>query len=263
MKNDTFMRQVGRDAFYKIWHTPAKNMIMLVHSGTGSIVTKDRIYPLKEGTMCFIGADIFHYTMPDKPEIYERTKFFFSNDDLQKINSLIPDNPDIKDIFSREALIYSQFDSTEDAEKIFDEISIALNDPVYGQMTVYSALIKLMVILAKHSSDTISHHSNGMYKAIEYINNNIYNEITIDDICTKVHMSKYHFCRKFKNATGLTVMDYILKTRIVLAKNMLTKEKASVTEISNRCGFSSVSYFSRVFKRETGITPLKYRNEHN
>jgi AraC-like DNA-binding protein len=54
-------------------------------------------------------------------------------------------------------------------------------------------------------------------------------------------------------------MNYILKTRIILAQDMLSKEKLSVAEISERCGFSSISYFCRVFKNETGKTPLEYR----
>ena len=57
----------------------------------------------------------------------------------------------------------------------------------------------------------------------------------------------------------MTVMEYVLKTRIVMASEMLKKERCSVTEVSSRCGFSSVSYFSRVFKREVGISPLEYR----
>ena len=77
-----------------------------------------------------------------------------------------------------------------------------------------------------------------------------------------VHMSKYHLCRRFKNITGFTIMEYILKTRLAAAKNMLKTESISITEISEKCGFSSVSYFSRVFKEHTGITAIAYRKEY-
>ena len=98
-----------------------------------------------------------------------------------------------------------------------------------------------------------------MNEAIEYINRNITKNLTIDEICSKIHISKYHFCRQFKILTGTTIMKYILKTRIVLAKNMLSNESLSITVISNRCGFSSVSYFSRIFKEETGMNPLTFK----
>jgi len=55
------------------------------------------------------------------------------------------------------------------------------------------------------------------------------------------------------------VMEYILKTRIVLAKNDLLKTNLSITEISEQNGFSSVSYFCRAFKEEEKLSPLQYR----
>ena len=60
----------------------------------------------------------------------------------------------------------------------------------------------------------------------------------------------------------MTVMDYVLKTRIMMAKELLSNGLTSVTEISEACGFSSISYFSQAFKNLTGTTPLKYRKEH-
>lgn len=72
-------------------------------------------------------------------------------------------------------------------------------------------------------------------------------------------MSKYYFCKKFKQVTGLTVMRYILKMRIGTAKNMLENTDLSIGRISEQCGFSSQSYFCRVFKEEWGITPLQYQ----
>ena len=90
---------------------------------------------------------------------------------------------------------------------------------------------------------------------------NLFKEITIDEICREVHISKYYFCRRFKETMGMTVMDYVLKTRIIHAKQMLEKENASVTDVSDRCGFSSVSYFRRVFKEAVGVSPLKYRKQ--
>ena len=89
---------------------------------------------------------------------------------------------------------------------------------------------------------------------------NIFKEITIDEICNHLHISKYYFCRQFKKSTGMTVMNYVLKTRITLAKDMLLNHDLSITDVSMRCGFSSVSYFCRVFKEDTGVTPLKFKN---
>ena len=57
----------------------------------------------------------------------------------------------------------------------------------------------------------------------------------------------------------MTVANYILKTRIVMAKSMLLGEAVTVGEISDKCGFSSISYFCRAFKEETGLSPKSYK----
>ena len=119
--------------------------------------------------------------------------------------------------------------------------------------------MKLLLYLNKYSVESILSTTGFMAKSMDYINKNISNEIRVDDICTAVGISKYHFCREFKKNTGLTVMKYILQTRIVLAKNDLLKTKLSITEISERNGFSSVSFFCRVFKEEEKLSPLQYR----
>lgn len=58
-------KQKGMDPYYKIWHTTGKNMIFYIYSGTGSIVTGEQNYPIVPGCLCFIGADKFHYTLPE------------------------------------------------------------------------------------------------------------------------------------------------------------------------------------------------------
>ena len=85
--------------------------------------------------------------------------------------------------------------------------------------------------------------------------------IEIDDICDAIHVSKYYFCQKFKQVTGTTVMNYILNTRIASAKSMLENPALSISEVSEQCGFSSISYFCRVFKEESGMTPLQFQKK--
>ena len=126
---------------------------------------------------------------------------------------------------------------------------------------LYSGYLRLLTLLDQHIPEQLSPSSDTMQLAIEHINRHIFEALTIDGICAAVHTSKYHFCRQFKKATGFTVMEYILKTRLILARDMLLKTDKTISEISESCGFSSVSYFSRVFRQEMGMSPLKYRKE--
>ena len=95
-------------------------------------------------------------------------------------------------------------------------------------------------------------------KAIEYINANYRDEISLNGICKAANMSKSYFCREFKRRMGMTVMEYVLDTRIAAAKVLLNSGELTVSQISDKCGFSSPSYFCQVFKEKVGITAKRY-----
>lgn len=259
MPNVIIHHEKGKDVFFKTWHRLEHHMIIYTYSDGGGIVCAEKIYPIKKGTLCFIGAGKYFYTMADNPDIYDRSKFFVMPDVVQKIFNFFSDDNSFR-VFSEGGFVYSVVDESErdDVENIFADIE-KYNGGAYFDEMVVSCCIKLLVQICKNTIEHIAPVAGAMNMAIDYINSNIFKSITIDDICEAIHMSKYHFCRRFHEFSGLTVMNYILKTRIVLAKNILLSEKVSVSDVSNRCGFSSISYFCRVFKAETGLTPLAYR----
>ena len=259
--SDVICREIGRDAHYKIWHKTEKNMFLFVHSGGGSIVTKDKSYPMESGTLCFIGQEKYHYTFPDIPEEYERSKIFISSDELRSLLKTLRGAPQFLEAFS-ERQIHIGTLSKEDIQRvdgIFDVLDQAAAPSEIFQAELYSSVLQLIVLLCKNTDTTAKENLGAIQIAVEYINDHITEDINIDRICASVYMSKYHFCRLFKEKMGLTVMEYLLKTRIMMAKEMLSLGDLSVTEISEACAFSSVSYFSRVFKSETGVSPLQYK----
>ena len=66
----------------------------------------------------------------------------------------------------------------------------------------------------------------------------------------------------FKEYTGKTVNEYLTEYRIYIAKQLLEDTEKSILEIALECGFNEASYFIRIFKRQTGISPLKYRGQN-
>lgn len=97
-------------------------------------------------------------------------------------------------------------------------------------------------------------------RAISYIKKNYMNNINVDDVCSKVWLSKYYFCKIFKKNTGVTLHQYINKFRMEKAKELLSYSKVSVAEVANRVGFNNSLTFIRCFKNDTGMTPGEYRN---
>lgn len=208
----------------------------------------------------FIAADTYHYTMPDEPEAYDRSKLMVLPSELDKISDLLSENNVFKSFFDK-AIVYAETDESnrKAVDYVFEEMNTCKNGNT--ELTLFSCVLRLLGFFDKYTVESTPAAIGLMSRATKYINENISSDIDIDKICSAVNISKYYFCREFKKHTGLTVMQYILKTRVVLAKSELKKTNLSITEISERYGFSSVSYFCRVFKEQEGCSPLRYRKK--
>lgn len=252
--------QVGLDKDYKTWHVNNRNMLIYMHSDGGSIVCNEKIYPIKRGMLFFVGSKKYHYTLPDNVDSYERSKVFATNEEMSRILSCFRESEGFFDTFGEESMVCAEIGEEERGavERLFDEIA-RFSDDECNDAVFFSSYIRLLVYVSRNTIDAITIPQSFIYRAVEYINSNICALIGVEDVCRHVRVSKYHFCRIFKRTTGQTVMEYILKTRLALAKNMLAKGTYTVSEVSEHCGFSSISYFCRVFKDDTGVTPLGYR----
>lgn len=261
MNKNLRIRQTGFDNRYNTWHTINRNMILYIHSGSGSIIGRERNYPITPGCLCFVGSDCFYYTLPDNPAKYTRSKILLSDQELDVVLDLFPESLRMKERFAANAMVYAQTDSdsAQRIERLFDDLPYYTSQDCYLEALLSGSFAKLLIVLNENATNSTFSSSGMIQKAVEYINSHINEDIRIDNICAAIHVSKYYFCKKFKQSTGITVMNYILKTRIISAKNMLETSDLSIGQISNRCGFSSQSYFCRVFKEESGMTPLQYQ----
>lgn len=258
MKDSIIIKETGKDPLYKIWHTSSRALFMYVHAGTGSIVTKDRNYPIEKNALILIAPGTYHYTMPDEPEAYIRSKLILGSTKYAALTELLRSLGDNINVFNS-PVIFARIpkEQQERIDSIFHEAASC----VHGDESplLMSCALRLVFYLSKYVTESDSNAVGFMSKAIQYINENISSELTLDCICSAIGISKYYFCRQFKLQLGLTVMQYILSTRIVLAKDDLKNTGNSISKISEKYGFSSVSYFCQAFKTETGCTPLQYR----
>ncbi len=85
-------------------------------------------------------------------------------------------------------------------------------------------------------------------------------QLTVEDICTKLHISYMQFYRKLKGLTGKTPVQFIRKMRLLKGKQMLQMTELKISEVAYSIGFSDPNYFSRVFNKEFGLSPSDFRN---
>ena len=91
---------------------------------------------------------------------------------------------------------------------------------------------------------------------------NVYGNLSVEDICKKISYSKAYVFRQFKLATGKSVMDYYTDLKIKEAKKLIKENILNIKEISEKLCFDTPNYFSKTFKKKTGITPTKYKKTH-
>ena len=96
--------------------------------------------------------------------------------------------------------------------------------------------------------------------ALSYINASFAENLTLEDISARLGFDQSYFCRIFKVATGATFTEYLNFVRICKAEKLLLKSRDSILDISESVGFSSVSYFNRIFKKYRNVSPRTYRS---
>ena len=97
-------------------------------------------------------------------------------------------------------------------------------------------------------------------KVISHLEQDFDKNISLEELASLAHMSKTHFMRMFKQATGWTPVAYLIRLRIRKARHLLWKTKLPITEISYKVGFSDSNYFTRQFRKITGYSPSQWRN---
>ena len=95
--------------------------------------------------------------------------------------------------------------------------------------------------------------------ALDYVGDNLAEDLTHSGIAREVNLSPYHFARMFKRSTGLSPHQYVVRRRIERAKELLTNTDLPVGVVARRVGFASSSHFAQQFGRIVGVAPSALR----
>ena len=95
-----------------------------------------------------------------------------------------------------------------------------------------------------------------------YIDSNLNEQISLQEVSKHVNFSMYHFTRFFKEATGMTFWTYLNNYKVSKAANMLINSSNSITEIAYKSGFNSIKTFNRVFKQVRGCSPSQFKKQY-
>ncbi|WP_099467213.1 response regulator transcription factor [Konateibacter massiliensis] len=119
---------------------------------------------------------------------------------------------------------------------------------------------ELVLKIAKEEAD--KSHDNAVHAAKRYILEHIQETIYVEDIANVVFLNSQYLMRIFKKETGLSILEFITEERVRLAKELLVNTDFPINKVADSVGFNHYSYFTKIFKRSTGVAPAVYRQNH-
>lgn len=158
--------------------------------------------------------------------------------------------------------------------KTMDKATVKrLHDAYFQTRAIEPERYNSMITLLQSFADQLSRHSESLAiieegsepaaiaKARRYIHAHLDDSLPLGTVAHEAGLSESHFCRLFKEATGLTLTDYVNRCRVESAKRELLKPEKRVSEIAFEVGYQSLSQFNRSFARIVGTSPTLWRKE--
>lgn len=277
----------GNDAVFSVYDTFQEANRVELHASSpmycGMISGKKVIHSGDETPFDFVPSEslvlppdqTIHIDFPDA-RMEQPTKcitvelpLFRVNDIVARMNDMIPrsrysgeweydskESVHFKNTGSVDLLISKLFHIfTEEHEQ--RDFLVELN---ISELIVHMLQTESRELLLKNYRNHVT--KNGLAAAIEYIQNNLNNDISSKKLASVACMSKATFYRYFKNEFGMSPVEYINQQRVKRAQKLLRQQKKSVTDVTYDLGYSSISHFIKLFKDHTGLTPKQYQLEN-
>ncbi len=180
---------------------------------------------------------------------------------IEGIEFLNPENPN-------NHIIYNYAKNLEFLTLLRFLLGEAQNEQMEYQQICQNILEILLILIMRNQQIIPTSVSNAkMTKECSvikrYLDSNFSDPINLDSLAEMTHMNKYYMAHAFTKYTGISPMNYLMQRRLKASQELLSSTNHSIAQIASSVGFSSQSYFSQVFKKEHGLSPIEYRKQHN
>lgn len=246
--------------------------IFVFLSGNASYVIEGRTYKLRPGDILLTSNEDIH-----RPEVYtgkpyERFVIWLSSDFFDYIKDFGDDlSACFTDASSKDyRLIRPSEHRFTKMKRLIDQLDRLREDSNMGSKALtHARIIEFLVQISRAYYDTADmvvsisediSEDNRINQIVTYINEHLSEELSLDQIADAFYLSKFYLSKRFKQYTGLSIYQYIMKKRLTVARNMLS-EGVPVIEACNQCGFGDYSNFLKAFKREFTCTPTSYMKQ--
>ena len=236
-------------------------------SGNVNYIIEGKNYKLRPGDVLLTSSSDIHRPdiHPGKP--YERIVIWLSDDFFRHLQDFYGE--DLTSCFTDAALkdyrlIRPDSQNMIHLKQLCNQISKAKHSKETGSKALASAyLTEFLVYVSRAYYDTPASikydvtENEKINQVLLYINENLTEDLSLDHLASRFYISKYYLSRQFRQFTGFSLYQYIMKKRLILSRNML-RNGSPVMDACFQCGFGDYSNYLKAFKREFGKNPSKY-----
>jgi AraC-like DNA-binding protein/mannose-6-phosphate isomerase-like protein (cupin superfamily) len=239
--------------------------LYLFISGDVTYFIEGKIYSLIPEDIVLINSIELHQAVINNKEIkYERIVLWINKALLKELST---EKTDLSLCFEgqgRKNVLRGDIDLQRNIKTLLNKLLSLEYYRGVGEDILYKAYITELMIYINNlcfndrvQIDVNMKKSNLIDRVIEYINDNIEEDITMDELSEQFYISKFHLSREFKKHTGTTIHRYIVQKKLIEAKELILKENP-IIDVYKQCGFGDYSNFFRAFKNEYGVTPKQF-----
>lgn len=259
------LTDIGKQEFEFHYHDFDKVIILL--SGSVTYMIEGRAYELQPYDIVLVNRNEIHRPLIDTRVPYERIIVYLSPGFLSAYQTR---EYDLGLCFQKARETHSHVLRMHSPQKrtLLDTIhrleAASSKDGFAGQLYCQVLFLEFLILLNRTALSQKLDYANAfladqrILTVLDFINENLSEELDINRIAERFHFSRYHLMRLFKQETGYTISRYITSKRLLAARELLQTD-LPVTDICYRCGFQNYSTFSRAYKAEFGECPRTTR----
>ncbi|MGQ9571435.1 MAG: helix-turn-helix domain-containing protein [Thermodesulfovibrionales bacterium] len=247
--------------------------IAYIYKGKGTFHFEGKSYEASEGDIFVIGNTEFHRLEAYQDEPLKTIDLYFMPEFVYSIGQNSFDLDYLRPFLDHSTEFRNKIPSCDCNSSLVLKIIKKmyyekLEKRDFYQLAVKNYLTQLLLLILRHfrkfSTDLLEYTKRKkdierLKNVFSFLQKHYTEDISLDIVAEMACMSPFYFCKFFKRVTGSTLMDYVFRLRIDRAKELLLSSDLTITEIAYETGFESHSYFDRIFRRFTKLSPHNYR----
>lgn len=260
-----FDRRIGNYSMSATHYHLEYELYYLFH-GERNYFIKDSVYKIRAGDLVLIDSNALHKTSQSGEPDHERIVFYFSPSFFagftQEERNLL-----LSPFAERNPLLKLNLQEKLQVETLLSSLLNELMEQPPGySVHIRNIATELLLLSIRHvqkrdirPEEESSPAQRKVTDIARHINLHYGDSLQLEEIAKQFFISKSHLSRIFKKVTGFGFSEYVNITRVKEAERLLRDTDSNITQVSEQCGFESLTHFGKVFKAFTGLSPRNYR----